>query len=101
MDPNAVKVVTDAHGMALYFSRAPIPWNRDGAPAGLVSQKRFRRCAAVIAAFTPIAWRRCCVSRSCHTGALEQREKLEQLRALEHGLSDSRQRRARAAPGRT
>ena len=38
LDSNAVKVVTDASGRALYFSRAPIPWNRAGAASGLASQ---------------------------------------------------------------
>lgn len=33
-DPNVVKVVTDGAGFALYFSRAPIPWHRDGFAAG-------------------------------------------------------------------
>ena len=31
LDPNVVKVTMDARGHALYFSRAPIPWQRDGA----------------------------------------------------------------------
>ena len=86
MDPNAVKVVTDARGMALYFSRAPIPWNRDGAPAGLLSQKDYagaRRHRGIY------AYRVAALLRLAQLpqGALEQREKLEQLRALEHGLS--------------
>jgi 3-deoxy-manno-octulosonate cytidylyltransferase (CMP-KDO synthetase) len=31
LDPNVVKVVMRADGAALYFSRAPVPWHRDGA----------------------------------------------------------------------
>jgi 3-deoxy-manno-octulosonate cytidylyltransferase (CMP-KDO synthetase) len=85
LNPNAVKVVTDGAGRALYFSRAPIPWNRDGAPDGLTSQRVFagaRRHVGIygyrvgallrVAALTPTA--------------LETTERLEQLRALENGL---------------
>lgn len=85
LDPNAVKVVATADGTALYFSRAPIPWSRDGAPAGLTSQREFAG-----------AWRhvglyayRIGVLRdltSWPPSELEKREKLEQLRALEHGV---------------
>ena len=85
LDPNAVKVVSDARGYALYFSRAPIPWNRDGAPAGLMSQRNpagARRHIGIyayrVAALASLA--------KLPPGALEQREKLEQLRALEHGF---------------
>jgi 3-deoxy-manno-octulosonate cytidylyltransferase (CMP-KDO synthetase) len=84
-DPNVVKVVTDARGMALYFSRAPIPWNRDGAAAGLASQsdcggaRRHRGIYAYrVAALLRLA--------QLPPGLLEEREKLEQLRALEHGM---------------
>ena len=85
LDPNIVKVVTDAHGMALYFSRAPIPWNCDSAPLGLASQSNFagaRRHRGVY------AYRVASLLRFAQLphGMLEQREKLEQLRALEHGL---------------
>ncbi len=85
LNPNVVKVVSDGEGRALYFSRAPIPWNRDGASAGLTSQRVFagaRRHVGIyayrvgallrVAALTPTA--------------LETAERLEQLRALENGL---------------
>ena len=84
-DPNVVKVVTDTHGMALYFSRAPIPWNSDGAPTGLASQSNFagaRRHRGIYAYRVAALLR---LAQLPH-GALEQRERLEQLRALEHGL---------------
>ena len=85
MDPSVVKVVTDVRALALYFSRAPIPWNRDSAFAGLASQRNFagarRHCgiyAYRVAALLRLA--------QLPQGPLEQREKLEQLRALEHGM---------------
>ena len=37
LNPNVVKTVLDASGMALYFSRAPIPWWRDGFAAGVAT----------------------------------------------------------------
>ena len=85
MDPNAVKVVTDASGRALYFSRAPIPWNRDGASAGLASQHDAggaRRHVGLYAYRVAALLRLAALPES----ALERRERLEQLRALEHGL---------------
>lgn len=85
LDPNAVKVVADATGRALYFSRAPIPWNRDGAPAGLSSQQVFAgaRRHVGIYAYRVGALRRLA---SLAPNASERTEKLEQLRALENGL---------------
>jgi 3-deoxy-manno-octulosonate cytidylyltransferase (CMP-KDO synthetase) len=85
LDPNAVKVVADANGRALYFSRAPIPWSRDGAPAGLASQQVFAgaRRHVGIYAYRVGALRRLAFLPPT---ALEKAEKLEQLRALENGL---------------
>ncbi len=85
LDPDVVKVVSDARGHALYFSRAPIPWNRDGARAGLASQQDFggaRRHRGLY------AYRVAELLRLAHLppGRLEEREKLEQLRALEYGI---------------
>ncbi len=86
LDPNAVKVVCDAQGRALYFSRAPIPWNREGAPAGLASQRDFSGARRHIGLY---AYRVGALLRLAQLplGSLETRENLEQLRALEHGLS--------------
>jgi len=85
MDPNAVKVVMDARGRALYFSRAPIPWNRDGAPSGPASQSVFAGAWRHVGLY---AYRVGALLRlaALGTGVLEAREKLEQLRALEQGL---------------
>jgi 3-deoxy-manno-octulosonate cytidylyltransferase (CMP-KDO synthetase) len=85
LNPNAVKVVTDPQGRALYFSRAPIPWNRDGAPTGIDSQRMFtgaRRHVGIYAYRVGALLRMASLAPT----ALEQTEKLEQLRALENGL---------------
>jgi 3-deoxy-manno-octulosonate cytidylyltransferase (CMP-KDO synthetase) len=86
LDPNVVKVVRDAQGRALYFSRAPIPFNRDGAAAGLASQCDFSGAHRHIGLY---AYRVAALLRlaTLPVGQLEARERLEQLRALEHGLS--------------
>jgi 3-deoxy-manno-octulosonate cytidylyltransferase (CMP-KDO synthetase) len=97
LDPNAVKVVTDRTGRALYFSRAPIPWGRDTAPAGIVSQRGFQgaRRHVGLYAYRVSALRRLSLLPPT---PLEQLEKLEQLRALEHGL-EIRVADAEAQPG--
>jgi len=85
LDPNAVKVVVSADGAALYFSRAPIPWTRDGATAGLVSQCEFGGALRHVGLY---AYRVGALARITRLppSSLEQRERLEQLRALEHGV---------------
>jgi len=95
LDPNAVKVVTDASGRALYFSRAPIPWTRDGAPAGISSQKSFagaRRHVGIYAYRVGSLIRLAALAPS----PLEIAERLEQLRALQNGfeirVADTEQR---------
>ena len=75
-DPNFAKVVTDKDGWALYFSRAPIPWPRDG---GMPAVMRH----IGLYAYRAGGLRALSASPPC---ALEQVEKLEQLRALWLGL---------------
>jgi 3-deoxy-manno-octulosonate cytidylyltransferase (CMP-KDO synthetase) len=85
LDPNIVKVVVDAAGAALYFSRAPIPWHRDGAPAGLSSQTRWEGALRHVGLY---AYRVNALSRLAATPPcrLEETERLEQLRALWLGM---------------
>ncbi|HEX2667901.1 MAG TPA: 3-deoxy-manno-octulosonate cytidylyltransferase [Gammaproteobacteria bacterium] len=86
MNPNVVKVVPDGQGRALYFSRAPIPWNRDGAASGLVSQQQHHGALRHIGiyGYRVGALKRLSATPPCE---LEQIEKLEQLRALWLGMS--------------
>lgn len=81
--PNVVKVVVDAQGLAMYFSRAPIPWWRDGFANGVralpptpalrhVGIYGYR--ARLVRAFPHLS-----------PAAIEVTEALEQLRAMWHG----------------
>jgi 3-deoxy-manno-octulosonate cytidylyltransferase (CMP-KDO synthetase) len=74
-----VKVACDAAGRALYFSRAPIPWNRD-APNTLTpaSLRHIGIYAYRVGALRRLA--------GLAASRLELIEKLEQLRALENGM---------------
>ena len=75
-NPNAVKVVADLYGRALYFSRATIPFDRDG------TQPRSYKHLGVY------AYREAALHRfvSLPESMLEQSERLEQLRFLENGI---------------
>jgi 3-deoxy-manno-octulosonate cytidylyltransferase (CMP-KDO synthetase) len=97
LDPNVVKVVTTLQGRALYFSRAPIPWHRDEAPAGLLSQRSHEGARRHIGLY---AYRVGALRRlaALQPTPLERLERLEQLRALEHGM-DIRVDNAAVLPG--
>ncbi len=74
-NPNIVKVVTNQYGQAMYFSRSPIPHDRDGGGGPLLKHAglyAYRR------AFLP-------TYVSLTPTPAEELEKLEQLRVLEHG----------------
>jgi 3-deoxy-manno-octulosonate cytidylyltransferase (CMP-KDO synthetase) len=85
LDPNVVKVVASDDGAALYFSRAPIPWSRAGAPAGLASQAEFGGAMRHVGIY---AYRVGVLKRVTRLppSSLEQCEMLEQLRALQAGI---------------
>jgi 3-deoxy-manno-octulosonate cytidylyltransferase (CMP-KDO synthetase) len=75
-NPNAVKVVTDLSGRALYFSRATIPFDREGA-----RPPYFKHLGLY-------AYRRTALDRfvKLPESSLEKSERLEQLRFLENGI---------------
>jgi 3-deoxy-manno-octulosonate cytidylyltransferase (CMP-KDO synthetase) len=77
-NPNAVKVVTDGMGRALYFSRAAIPFDRDRAGAS----RYFKHLGFY--AYRPEALARFC---RLPESPLELSERLEQLRFLENGIA--------------
>jgi 3-deoxy-manno-octulosonate cytidylyltransferase (CMP-KDO synthetase) len=115
-DPNVVKVVMDSNGLALYFTRAPVPWSRDsfgGDDRNLPGSTPYFRHIGIYAY-------RCRVLRqfvSWPPSPLERTEKLEQLRAMWYGArihvapacvaipagvdTDEDLQRARAAFGRS
>jgi 3-deoxy-manno-octulosonate cytidylyltransferase (CMP-KDO synthetase) len=95
LDPNCVKALRANDGRALYFSRAPVPWPRDsvvdGEPSSFTGAWRhigiyaYRvRSLLQFAAWAPTP--------------LETTEKLEQLRALEHGMHIHLETLARSPP---
>lgn len=81
MDPGVVKVVLDAHGRALYFSRSVVPHVRGSAHPLMDSPLPYLRHLGIY------AFRREFLQQFARFGAhpLEEAEKLEQLRALAHG----------------
>lgn len=76
-NPNAVKVVTASDGRALYFSRATIPYDRDG-----IGPEYWKHIGLY-------AYRKAALDRfpTLPSSALEQTERLEQLRFLENGVN--------------
>jgi 3-deoxy-manno-octulosonate cytidylyltransferase (CMP-KDO synthetase) len=75
-NPNAVKVVTDPSGRALYFSRATIPYDRDA------TRPRYFKHLGLY------AYRKAALDRfvTLPESSLEKSERLEQLRFLENGI---------------
>jgi 3-deoxy-manno-octulosonate cytidylyltransferase (CMP-KDO synthetase) len=90
MSASVVKVVADARGRALYFSRSPIPVVRDGGPPELRAAAERAVAAGLARKHVGLyAHRRDALLRiaSLPPAPLEVAEGLEQLRALHHGLA--------------
>jgi len=102
MAPQCVKVVTNAAGQALYFSRAPIPWDRD-------KFAQMQAEAEVALTSTTTSWLRhiglyaykvstLMSLNNLPVSPIEQLESLEQLRALWHGIKIAVARVEQAPP---
>ena len=83
LDPSCVKALRTREGEALYFSRAPVPWPRDDAAAGRPT--RFAGAWRHVGIYA-YRVRSLLQFASWPPTPLEETEKLEQLRALEHGM---------------
>jgi 3-deoxy-manno-octulosonate cytidylyltransferase (CMP-KDO synthetase) len=80
-DPNVVKVVTDYHGRAMYFSRAPIPFLRDSSDADVQRLEIYQHIGVYAYEMgTLLSW------PMIPESPLEKIERLEQLRALTAGI---------------
>ncbi len=79
VDPNIVKTVTDTRGRAIYFSRCPIPYERDQAGIGPADQ--YLRHIGIYAYRKDFLLTLTTLPQT----PLEKREKLEQLRVIENG----------------
>lgn len=84
VNPNVVKVVCDAAGRALYFSRAPLPWWRDGNASGITA---LPTSPAPLRHIGIYGYRAGFLRRfpTLSASPIEQVESLEQLRVLWHG----------------
>lgn len=83
MNPNVVKVVTDAQGLALYFSRAPIAWWRDGFTEGVRTLPEPAPLRHIGIYSYRVGFLR--LFPTLRQAPIEVTEALEQLRALWHG----------------
>lgn len=85
MGPNSVKVVRRSNGDAIYFSRSPIPFQRDAQPAEWTTHTTYWGHVGLYAYSQEAlaAW------RTFPSSVLEDLEKLEQLRFIEHGVAVS------------
>jgi len=87
LNPAVVKLISDVHGRAMYFSRAPIPWPRDAFAAGLPSRGKIPAWLKPARHVGLYAYRASFLRAYARLAPspIESIEMLEQLRAIWHG----------------